>query len=171
MTAREDAQLADAVGQQLWAREVLARSGRFLPGLGTRPVGSSAMPQPKKSESPAPTQAVLGFVPKEMSDGTPLPTIPRDSAHSGTVWVPRLLWGLEWARRNLQKGVTPADLSRILKQYGEIDVPDTNVARAFRELRRNREVNAFWKCRGKRYEITDVGIAILNGLLADIASS
>ena len=94
-----------------------------------------------------------------------LSTVRREREYRGTVWIPRILWALEWARRNELGAQTPADMARILKSHGEIDVPHENVARAFRDLRGKKYVVGLWTGLAKRYEIAESGTLLLQTLI------
>lgn len=62
----------------------------------------------------------------------------------GTVWLPRLLWGLAWAEQHERSPVTAAELAEIVTQHGGVGVAGPNVARAFRELRRRPDIARLW---------------------------
>jgi hypothetical protein len=91
----------------------------------------------------------------------------RDRAYGGTTWVPRILWALEWARRNNLGPQSPADIARILNAHGEIDVWGNNVARAFRDLRGTDVISGLWKGVSKRYVIEQGGTLLLQTLLEE----
>lgn len=64
-----------------------------------------------------------------------LPLLGRRAKLFDSVWVPRVLWALEWIR--LHESGAPANaarLSKVLTEHGGTRVPGTNVARAFREF-------------------------------------
>jgi hypothetical protein len=64
-----------------------------------------------------------------------LPLLGRRAKIFDSVWVPRVLWALEWIRRH-ESGApaNAAKLSKVLTERGGTRVPGTNVARAFREF-------------------------------------
>ena len=99
-----------------------------------------------------------------------LPVLGRDTRYAGSVWIPRILWALEFARLRGDGGVTAAEISRLLTEYGEIDVPGTNVSRAFRDFktRSDASTDGLWEKRGHRVSITPAGSALLKAI-ADAA--
>jgi hypothetical protein len=156
MTSLENAQLASGVGQQIWVREVNARAGRVLggsPAEGTRVDKSSTSAQ-SEIALPSGAKATLRMLSKDVE-------------YAGTLWVPRILWALEWARLNGTVPLSASGIARVLVKYGDVDVPNTNVARAFRELKDNDAVQSLWKVEGKRYSITDAGSVLIRAILSD----
>ena len=86
-------------------------------------------------------------------------------AMDGSVWVARILWALEYAARESLGPQSASDISRLLGKHGGLNVPSTNVARAFRERKQDQVV--YWKDVGEqRYEISDAGRAALRAQLA-----
>lgn len=173
--AREDARLSEAIEKQPWTGEVRARA------VGV-PVGARPKSEPPVSSIPrAPSVPALKLDRGQMSlfDGgdppastpgtqsTLLPTIRRERAYRGTTWIPRILWALEWAKRNNLGPQRPTDMARILVEHGEIDVPPNNVARAFRDLRGKDAVAGLWRGIAKRYVIEEGGSLLLRSLLEE----
>lgn len=163
--AREDARLSEAVEKLPWLGEVRSRASSILvvaiqneptkPSPASRPAASSTRLGARRSRLPV-SSSVL--------DAT-LPTIRRERSYHGTTWIPRILWALEWAKRNNLGPQTPADLARLLRVHGEIDVPHNNVARAFRELKGKDFIAGLWRGISKRYVIEEGGTILLQSLL------
>ncbi len=61
-----------------------------------------------------------------------------------TVWLPRILWALEWARGSGKGPIRASEIAVIFSEYGGIPVAKPNVARAFRELRKNGRAPVWW---------------------------
>lgn len=168
---REDAALATGLGAHRWRAEVLSRSARILPEQ-YHPLPASVVAPPFEP-APAPTrprppkkdqlQLDLG-----VSDDPPrLEKIHRDIEHKGTVWTPRILWALEFAKRRHLGPQRASDLAELLVRYGDIDVPRNNVARAFRDFSPENGVDGLWTVEKKRYLITEAGALLLKALLSN----
>lgn len=83
----------------------------------------------------------------------------------GSVWIPRILWALEWGRRNDAGPMTAADIARALESGG-VAVPPTNTARAFRTPSDDPRRAGLCEERGdQRYAITLDGRRALSELL------
>lgn len=95
-----------------------------------------------------------------------LPLLRHEPVVRGTVWIPRILWALEWARREGQPALSAADVARVLTEHG-IAVSRHNVARAFRDYRDDGDVARLWGVAGRGYAITDAGTRMLEALLVD----
>ncbi len=142
--------LAGGTPPDAWGRGF---AGAGLPGAAgpdaVAPVGSAA-PQ---AAAPARTLRKLG----------------RDEKYRDTAWVPRLLWALEWARLNRfdgeSKPLTAAELSRILRDQCGMDVPRTNVARAFRNFEKDERAIGLWVTSEEGFAITEAGSAALASVL------
>ncbi len=93
----------------------------------------------------------------------------RDEKYRDTAWVPRLLWALEWARLTRfdgeSKPLTAAELSRILRDQCGMDVPRTNVARAFRNFEKDERAIGLWVTTEEGFAITEAGSAALASVL------
>ena len=105
--------------------------------------------------------------PDPTADASPLPLLPRDRTLRGTVWIPRILWALEWSRREGRPPSSAADIARVLTEHGGLDVSGHNVARAFRDFRKDGNGARLWVSAGRGYEITTAGRRALEALLAD----
>jgi hypothetical protein len=169
--AREDARLADAIEKHPWTVEVRARASCISTVVRTRseppvPIQRSTSNKVDRSiERRGQLQLALN---NDLAvEATLLPTIRREREYRGTVWIPRILWALEWASRHRLGPQTPAEMARILKNHGEIDVPHNNVARAFRDLRGQDEVAGLWRGVAKRYEIAPAGTLLLQTLIEE----
>lgn len=173
---REDARLSDALGKHPWIAEVRARAAALGSGETSRtdPPGASGRDgsvgagSTRAVEQVSSDQLLLPLAAPGSSENTrahPLATIRRDLAIRGSTWIPRILWALEWARTNDLGAQSPADVARILCTHGEIDVPGTNVARAFRELSGREAIVGLWRYSGRRYVIESAGTLLLRALL------
>jgi hypothetical protein len=100
--------------------------------------------EPAAAEAAAPTLRPLGQ--KESMDGS--------------VWVPRILWALEFAKLRDLGPQSASDISRVLGEHSGLNVPSPNVARAFRD--RKQQGASYWKeVDSQRYEISRAGSAAL----------
>lgn len=171
--AAEDRLLSTALADRAWLRETLSRTAPVLPktvsatasstavrdeplAIVTRGGDRSEQQQFELFEDNSPSHAV-----------EELPRIPRNLRYGGTVWIPRILWALEYGRCNGGGALSASDLARSLVTHGDIDVPATNVARALRDLKRSSEAEGLWIGRKKRYEITPTGTALIRSLIED----
>ena len=81
-------------------------------------------------------------------------------AMDGSVWVPRILWALEFAKLRDLGPQSASDISRVLGEHSGLNVPSPNVARAFRD--RKQQGASYWKeVDSQRYEISRAGSAAL----------
>lgn len=94
-----------------------------------------------------------------------LEPISPDAKYKNTVWLPRILWALEWARRNERGPQTASDISRLLAEHCQFDVAATNIARAFRKFAEDEEVRILYVSSGKKYSISASGIKAIEYLL------
>jgi hypothetical protein len=99
----------------------------------------------------------------------PLPPLPANATIRGSRWLARLLWSLEWARRTERGALRATDLGRLLRENAGLNVPDTNVARAFRELRTSPEADGLWNHESQRFVITPAGSLLITELLGSRA--
>lgn len=167
---REDGALVTALGGQRWRAEVLSRSARILPPQ-YQPVPPPLAPPSEVAVTSSPRQQrkkrgqlqlALG-----VADEATLTKIHRDVEYKGTVWTPRILWALEFAKRRHLGPQRASDLAELLVRYGDVDVPHNNVARAFRDFRAEHGVDGLWTVEKKRYTITEAGALVLKTLLSD----
>ncbi len=86
-------------------------------------------------------------------------------SQSSSVWIPRILWALEYAKINHIGTISAARISRILINEGGMDVPDTNVARAFREFKGKSHIEIYFTRIGKCYSITSEGSRYILSLI------
>lgn len=157
---QEDDQLIPEKATDLWIGEVRSRTAMLLPRLPEAELGRLPVQLPPEVKS---ADQILLFV----SEGTvaTMPTLPRDKKHLGTMWVPRILWALEWARVQGRGPCSASDVARILDGNGGVNVPNTNVARAFRDLHQTNLKHHLWSGKGKRYTIADAGRRAIEMLL------
>lgn len=104
---------------------------------------------------------------EERTADVQLPLLGGERTVRGTVWIPRILWALEWASRHGRSPLSAADIARVLTEHGGIEVSRHNVARAFRDYRNDADVARMWVIVGRGYAITDAGTRTLEALLAD----
>jgi hypothetical protein len=100
-------------------------------------------------------------------DAPRLPLLRRDRTVRGTVWIPRILWALEWGRRNGRPRLSAADIARVLTEHGGLDVSGHNVARAFRDYGKDANAARLWVSAGRGHRIGDAGARTLEVLLAE----
>lgn len=170
---REDARLVSALQKQTWTVEVRSRSSAISPSdrKPSEPPPSErarSMPVPAEPERASPSQLNLPLPSPTRSSAVPsgtLPTLRREREYRGTVWIPRILWALEYARRNDLGAHSASDIARTLRRHGELDVPPNNVARAFRDLKGEEAVAGLWRVTAKRYEIEEPGSKLLQAML------
>ncbi len=87
-----------------------------------------------------------------------------DTKYENTVWIPRILWALEYARINQNEPVTAAGLAHILREQCQLDVRPNNMARAFRQLSEKQIADGLWDANEKAYRISPKGREVLAGL-------
>ena len=102
------------------------------PALVERPSGDAiealAVTTDRANEDPS-------LPPETPADREELPLLGKRAKLFDSVWVPRVLWALEWMR--LHEAGAPANaakLAKVLTESGGTRVPGTNVARAFRDF-------------------------------------
>lgn len=98
----------------------------------------------------------------------PLPGLRGSLRLQGSVWLPRILWALEYARRSNATPRSAADIARILQENG-VDVPATNTARAFRTAQDDPRITGLCEePTSQRYVISGKGRRILFEWLASL---
>lgn len=169
----ENGLLSTALTHQEWTREVLSRA-RIFDDLAEDESFAPQLSHLRDDQGHvgrAERDQLSLFDGDDGNSGQQVPglsRIPRNFKWRGTCWIPRILWALEWARCRGLPPRTASDLARILVAHGDIDVPATNVARAFRKLRGDDRVDGLWESRGKRYRITATGSTLIRSLVADV---
>jgi len=172
----EDRYLSNEISGEEWAREVLARSAGLTANRrqASDEAGTSTMVPPTQSVSRPQGRARSAhvddpelFAPEEFARQEVLRRLPGTVVIEGTLWIPRILWALEWAKRHGQGPRSASDLARILHEEGEIGVPATNVARALRDTGIRTFLLPLMNSVGKRYSITEAGTALLLPLLKE----
>ena len=118
------------------------------------------MHRPKPAAQPTPAPAVPD------APGFAMPALDPATAHAGTVWIPRVLWALEWAGREKLGPQTAAELARILNDQAKLKAAPNNVARAFRDLNGDPRARGLWSVDAQRYAITPDGRSLLRRLPA-----
>lgn len=154
----EDQLLSETFYTQPWVQETLSRANSWDSSPSSKEQSKKKYADQEHSKL---EQLTLDVIPQpEM-----LPRLSRSlRLHSG-VWVPRILWALEYARINRRGSLTAAQIAKLLTDEGDIDVPNTNVARAFREFRENPEIMVYFARHGKRYSITKEGTATIKSCI------
>ncbi len=95
-----------------------------------------------------------------------LPKLSPELTHAGTVWIPRILWALEWALRHRLGPQSASDIARLLHDHAFLAVANTNIARAFRHHRKDAECQKMWReTEPLRYEILSQGREVLGAVL------
>jgi hypothetical protein len=108
--------------------------------------------------SPVDGNIALGRLP------TPLPVdVP--------LYAARILWSLEYARLAALGPQRASDIAEIFSDHGGYLLQNTNVARAFRQLKDNAMTDSWWRCQLRRYVITTVGTARLKEILSQDLTS
>jgi hypothetical protein len=62
--------------------------------------------------------------------------------------------------------MSAADCARVLREHGGLDVPGTNVARAFRNFGRDERAIGLWVASDRGFEITPAGIEVITSMLS-----
>jgi GTPase SAR1 family protein len=153
----EDKLLSDKFLMQPWVQETLSRSNSW--NVNTAP-GDCPKQGALMSENWS-EQLILDVIPENKL----LPRLPQNLTLHGSVWVPRILWALEYAKVNKLGQVTAAQIATILTREGDRDLPNTNAARAFREFTKKPEIEVYFSRSGKRYSITCEGTAVIMSLI------
>jgi hypothetical protein len=110
------------------------------------------------AEAPV-AEAVVAQAPAPVA-APPLRPLGQKEAMDGSVWVPRILWALEFAKLRELGPQSASDISRVLGEHSGLSVPSPNVARAFRD--RKEQGASYWKeVDSQRYEISRAGSAAL----------
>jgi heme-degrading monooxygenase HmoA len=157
--SNEDGMLASPIRQQHeWAREIDSRCG--LTRVRSDPPASGSKARVRKPSETG-QRALFDAAPRP--DGVDLRPLPADSN-----WLSRLLWALEFARRSQLPPQSATDLAQILNDHGEQSVFANNVARAFRDFKKQKRHQEYWRMSGKRYVITPAGGAELEAMIAAI---
>ncbi len=122
------------------------------PEVETAPMPVAAAPTPEPESTPVEAAPPAPAVPLR-----PLGT---KEAMDGSVWVPRILWALEYAKLRQLGPLSASDISRVLTEHSGLSVPSPNVARAFRD--RKQQGASYWKeVDSQRYEISRAGSVAL----------
>jgi plasmid stabilization system protein ParE len=167
--------------QAHWRSEVLAHSAAILSNDAfahkTNAEGSRAElrrdgktpsngPPPRRKRGSRPSSQ-LDLLGENKVRPEPLPRLQGTESLCDTVYVPRILWALEYAKILALGPQTAADLARLFSEHGGQMLQDTNVARAFRNVRQSHDAKGLWQCRGRRYVITATGSARLRAMLSE----
>lgn len=155
---QEDRLLSKDFSIQPWVQEVLARSNAWDIDLSLNNQAKHEELTPEPSEVEQLSLNVTVQI-------KPLPRLPRNLKFHDSVWVPRILWVLEYAAINHRGPITAAKIAEILTEEGDVDVPNTNVARAFRDFRGKSDIEKYFTRSGKKYSITKEGSAVIRSLI------
>ena len=156
--ARENNTLSRALENQSWVRETLSRSAVVV--LATRTASTSTNPPKEVGDSKQ-----IALLAEQWKA---LPRLPVSLTLAGTVWLPRILWALEFARINNMGHLLAAQIAHVLCEHGDIDVPNTNVARAFRDFAKRDDIQIFYQRRGKRYAISSEGTRFVSSVIGGV---
>lgn len=155
---QEDRLLSKDFSIQPWIQEVLARSNAWDVDLSLNNQAGYEEVAPESSKA---EQLSLSITTQTKL----LRRLPRNLEFHGSVWVPRILWALEYAAINRRGPITAAKIAEILTEEGDVDVPNTNVARAFRNFRGKPDIEVYFIRSGKKYSITKEGSAVIRSLI------
>jgi hypothetical protein len=157
--------------EKVWPRVAAVVGADVSPPRAAAPVvvvpppGVPVEPPPAVVEAVAPAPAPAAAPAPAPAPAATLRPLGAKETMDGSVWVPRILWALEYARRNALGPQSASDISRVLGQNG-VTVPSTNVARAFRDRKQD---SAYWtEHDGQRYEISDAGSVAISAQLARV---
>lgn len=156
--SREDSLLVPTIEKHDWVRQVLSRTTRRNSQLAASGTGTLSA-----AEKVSPTQLSLGT-----GAAPDLPVLPESSILYGTVYVPRILWALEWARLDQRGAISAAQIAHILHENADLAVFPNNIARAFRDFKGKEkfsELTGLWTSERKRYQITPAGTKTLRAIL------
>jgi hypothetical protein len=142
----------------------------FVAAMVDKTAAAQAAASEVVAASPAPVETVVAQVapapsqadaPEAAPVATPaLRPLGQKEAMDGSVWVPRILWALEFAKLRDLGPQSASDISRVLGEHSGLAVPSPNVARAFRD--RKEQGASYWKeVDSQRYEISRAGSAAL----------
>jgi hypothetical protein len=140
--------------------EVVAQSA---PAASPVTTSEKRNPRSEKRVSPRASSATAALpVSKSVKTLRPLD---QNLEHEGTVWIPRILWALEWAKLNQAGPRTAADLTKILEEQAGLAVRPNNLARAFRDLKDDSRARDLWTMAEKRYTIAPRGETLLREII------
>jgi len=163
-SAKEDSRLYFIPNSE-WVRSIFGRTGRSGPNVNIEFPANA--PRTEAGETMLSRQISLPFPDAELTSIRPsMPRLGRTVKYASSVWIPRILWALEFANRNSLGGLSAADIARILQSHADIDVNGTNVARAFRALSSSL-VSHLWTSERKRYAVTEAGRNLLHTIASD----
>jgi hypothetical protein len=130
--------------------------GRTFGSVG-RIVRSFALEGSSDAPVTQPSTAEAAPESSEVPDDFTLAPLTGSPRLQGSVWLARILWALEYARRAGTSPITAAEIARALSDNG-VKVPGTNTARAFRTPRDDpRRSGLCEESEGQRYAITPKG--------------
>jgi len=170
--ATEDALLSRTVSEKAWAAEVLARAAKIITAPPTSRL--SAVTTQRFTNGGRRTRSKRGRDSSQLdlvaapSSGSPdLPGLRPGVKYRNTVWIPRILWALEWSHRSGLGPLSASEIADILSNHGETGVPGPNVARAFRAAKDTGDGETLWSISGRRYTITSAGQKVILSLLSE----
>lgn len=137
----------EALAAWRWDSQLAAQGGSVEAAPVRQRAQRSEGTRPSQLKLPIATRRTLGF-----------PPISASSKHDGSVWLPRILWALEFARRHLPGPKSAAELARILTNEAGFKVQETNMARAFRDL--GRGLDGLVESTEHGYQLRDRGAAM-----------
>ncbi len=147
-TAAAGANVPDVAEPERVPRQPVAPAA---PAVAAAPVAPLLAP-----DVPA-TAPVAAPAPQSAAAPPAMPPLGAKAAVDGSVWLSRILWALEYSRRHELGPQSASDIARVLVNAG-LNVPSTNVARAFRVRKEQQDAPEYWSESGEqRYAITDAG--------------
>lgn len=129
---------------------------------------AKVLPKPAAKKTSAKKKISTAATPepaaKTKGGSTVLAPLSAELTYKRTVWIPRILWAMEWSVRTKRGPATASELSKILNTHTTVKVQPNNVARAFRDLDKA-ATKGLWKASGKKYVITPAGSKLISTLL------
>jgi hypothetical protein len=140
------------------------------PGETSSPSGAVSVSSKKQEARRVRPQAKAGTLPNSSDAGesgrsADLPLLVGNPKVRNTVWLPRILWALEYARQTSLPPVNASEIARVLEDFGGLKVPGTNIARAFRDQSEDPEPALWDEVRDQRYVINKLGQRALREVL------
>jgi hypothetical protein len=93
--------------------------------------------------------------------------LPPSKKWEGTVWVGRILWALEWARRVNWGPITAGKIAKILAKHNDVSMPASNISKALRDFKKKKPFSGLWQSSRKGHEITSEGVILIKILMHD----
>jgi len=161
---RENRLLSEKFSQQPWVKETISRSNVWNKSTSiTEEISNDSERNERHIKIDDGSQQLSFDIHVQTKQ---LPRLPRNLKLHSSVWVSRILWALEYADINELGPQTAAQIAKILTEQGDVDVPNTNVAREFRKYNKEKpEVKVYYTRQGKRYSITKEGSNVIRSCI------